>query len=135
MNDKEKLIISKLVSLANKQQKLIHKLAQQALPPDSIPTSGTTFTEGKSPTLPSHLSPTALKPAAPTKDESAAILQHLPTAIKGNLADLTVHDGQVSIKWKTPVPDAAFNAVTKTVQNLQQQNVLSGKNYKVVEKA
>jgi hypothetical protein len=129
-----KKIIEKLVKIAHNQQKIIHKLAQ-ALPPDSLPTSGTTYTPGSVPGPAPAPAPTSAKPAAPTHTEAKAIINSLPADVKNQMVTLEVHNGQVMVKWKAPVSDATFNTVTKTVQNLQQQNVLPGTNYKVVEKA
>jgi hypothetical protein len=131
MNDKEKLILNKLVSLANKQQKLIHKLAQQVPPPG---TPEVTVPNQAAPPGPAAAPPaTALKPNATNKNEAGTIINSLPPAIKNHLVTLEVHDGQVKVKWKSPVSDAVFNVVTKTVQNLQNTNALPGKNYKVTE--
>jgi hypothetical protein len=130
-----KKIIEKLVKIAHNQQKIIHKLAQQALPPDSVPTSSSAYTPDVPPAPSPAPSPTGVNPGAPTHTEAKAIINNLPPAVKQQLVTLEVHNGQVMVKWKAPVNDAVFNAVTKTVQNLQQQNVLSGTNYKVVEKA
>jgi hypothetical protein len=129
-----KKIIEKLVKIAHNQQKIIHKLAQ-ALPPDSVPTSGTSYNPGPPPGPVPAPAPTGASPGAPTHTEAKAIINSLPADVKNQLVTLEVHNGQVMVKWKAPVSDAAFNAVTKTVQNLQQQNVLPGSNYKVVEKA
>lgn len=132
MNDKEKLILNKLASLVGKQQKLIHKLAQQHLPGDGdlvLPDQPTP--PGPAPEPP----PTGAKPVQPSKTEEKTILDNLPLAIKQHLVDLTVNNGQVIVKWKTPVQDTVFNTVIKTVQTLQQKNMLPGKNYKVVESA
>jgi hypothetical protein len=130
-----KKIIEKLVKIAHNQQKIIHKLAQ-ALPPDSVPTSGTTYTPGAPPAPAPAPTPGATAPgAAPTHTEAKAILNSLPADVKNKLVNLEVHNGQVTVQWKVPVQDATFNAVQKTVQNLQQQNVLPGTSYKVVEKA
>ena len=128
-----KKIIETLVKIAQTQQRAIHKLAQ-ALPPDSIPTSETSFTPGSStsapPADPAHLP----KPVSPVKTEAKVILDSLPDATKQQLAVLEVHDGHVLVKWKAPVNSATFNSVTQTVQNLQGKNALPGKSYKVVEK-
>jgi hypothetical protein len=130
-----KKIIEKLVKIAHNQQKIIHKLAQ-ALPPDSVPTSGTTYTPGVSPSpAPAPTPGNAVPGTAPTHTEAKAIINSLPADVKSQLVNLEVHNGQVMVKWKVPVPAATFNAVQKTVQNLQQQNVLPGSSYKVVEKA
>jgi hypothetical protein len=129
-----KKIIEKLVKIAHNQQKIIHKLAQ-ALPPDSVPTSSSAYTPGAPPSPAPAPTPGAAVPgAAPTHTEAKAIINSLPADVKNQLVTLEVHNGQVVVKWKAPVQDATFNAVTKTVQNLQQQNVLPGTNYKVVEK-
>jgi hypothetical protein len=128
-----KKIIEKLVRIAHSQQKIIHKLAQQALPPDSLPTSGTTFPPGQSvpPVVPP--APVPLKPAEPTKTEAKAIIDNLPAPIREHLVQLEVHNGQVKVRWKSPVSQNVFNVVTKTVQDLQNKNVLPGKSYQVTE--
>jgi hypothetical protein len=127
-----KKIIEKLVSLANKQQQLIYKLAQQQ---GQVPPPGEVDARMSLPDQAAPPPPTALSPVAPSKTEARTIINSLPPAIQNHLVNLEVHNGQVLVKWKSPVSDAVFKAVTNAVQKLQQQNALPGASYKVVEKA
>lgn len=111
MDSKDKLIIEKLFKIAQNQQKIITKLAQQqvAVPPQSLPHGAT-----------------------PTTHESQAILQALPANVKAVIANIEVHGGDVLVRFKPGQDsDAAFNAVQQAVTSLQQQNVLQFPHYNV----
>lgn len=112
MDTKDKLIIQKLFKIAQNQQKIISKLAQQqvsAPPAQSLP-QGT----------------------APTTHEAQAITQALPANVKPVVAHLEVRGGDVLVRFKPGQDsDMAFNAIQQVVTNLQQQNVLQQPRYNV----
>src|SRR5271155_2791612 len=103
MDSKEKLIIQKLFKIAQNQQKIITKLAQQQVTaPQSLPQG-----------------------AAPTTHEAQAITQALPQNVRPSIAHIEVHGGDVLVSFKPGQDsDAVFNAVQQVVTNLQQQNIL-----------
>lgn len=111
-NDKD--IIKKLLRIAENQQKIITKLAQ---------------------TLPNDLGHDS-----PTKKEALAILSALPPAVRGMVDQLEVHQkpdvNEVKVKFVAGKNSPqAFNAIQKTVQDLQNKNVLAGQSYKITEVA
>lgn len=111
-NDKD--IIKKLLRIAENQQKIITKLAQgqQSLP----------------------------SPDSPTKKEALSILSALPPAVRSVIEQLEVHKGrdadEVKVRFiagkSSPM---AFSAIQRTVQDLQNKNVLAGQSYKITEVA
>lgn len=110
-NNKE--IISKLFKIVARQQEVITKLAQ-ALPP-------------------AHL-----KPAEPTKREAEAILGALPQPVRAVVENMTVTpqgDGNiVKIRWVANKGSAqAFQAIQRTITDLQNKNVLPGASYSIIE--
>lgn len=150
MNDNEK--VKKLYEVVAKQQKIITALvkrAQAAAPAhrDEV-THGLDGTQ-VDPTR-GHSAPiTKMTPdkAAPntgalTRDlEGEAILKVLPPVVKAALKTVQVgpsrdpsFDKVVKVFFHPGKDsDAAFNAVQKVVSALQQQNVLKGKNYQIVQ--
>jgi len=58
----QKKVLEKLLKIAENQQKIIMKLAQGAMPPDSLPTGGSTFTPGQDPGPAPAPSPDRLDP-------------------------------------------------------------------------
>jgi hypothetical protein len=136
MNDNEKLLLNKLASLVGKQQKIIAKLAQ-ALPPDSLPTSGATVTPGHAapgaaPPPPMHLAPNKAR-----KDPAVLILQKLPINIRSLLmgSQVEVHGNNVTALAKPDQPDHTLDAiqstVTQVVTHLAENNVLPPGQYNV----
>jgi hypothetical protein len=111
-DDKE--LIKKLFKIAENQQKIITKLAQ---------------------TLPNKL-----EPGSPTKKEALSILSALPPAVRAVVDQLEVHQGadanDVRVRFVAGKSSPqAFNAIQKTVQDLQTKNVLAGLSYKITEVA
>lgn len=120
-NDKD--IIKKLVKIAANQQKIINKLAQEMAQQ-----------------TPSGAPPNRLEPGSPTKKEAQAILGALPPQVRAAVSQLEVHQGadanEVKVRF---VPgkgsSMVFSALQRTIQSLQQSNVLSGSSYKITEVA
>lgn len=110
-----KKVIEKLLSIAEKQQKIIQKLAQT--PGNGLP-------------------PQALEPSQPTLREADVILHALPTNVRPLVARLEVHGQDVLVQFVPgKASDPAFAAVQNTVSNLQQQNVLQRPSYNVKQVA
>jgi hypothetical protein len=112
---KDKEIINKMFTILAKQQEVITKLAQ-ALPP-------------------AHL-----QPAEPTKREAEAILNALPQQVRAvveNIAVIPGRDGNlVKIRYVGNRGSAqAFQAIQRTVTDLQKKNVLAGQTYTLQELA
>jgi hypothetical protein len=104
---KDKLLIKKLANIVMNQQKIISKLAQnyQELP-------------------------TAHDAQNVTKREADVIVGSLPPVAKSAVERIEVHNNEVRVRFHPGKDsDAAFNAVEKTVQNLQASNMLPGTNY------
>jgi len=132
-----KKIIETLVKIASNQQKIIHKLAQQQLPPDSLPTSQVGVSGGhpQAPAAPppaTSLAPN--KPPAGAKSEGDMIRDALPADAKGSVAAIHVTQGNVAVSFKPGhASQSNYDAVLATVKKLQNTNPpqLPGKNYKV----
>ncbi len=115
----EKAVIQKLLKIAESQQKIITKLAQGYQAP----------AQKVEPKLPPHGS------------ESNAVLTALPEAVRLMVNRLEVHPGlgmgqpgDVKVQFKPGKSSSdAFATVQKTVEQLQNSNVLPLKNYKVEE--
>lgn len=106
-----KKVIAQLIKIAEKQQKIINRLAQAA-PAGSEP-------------APQHL-----EPATTTKRPAEAILAALPP--NSGVQILEVHGEEVKVRAKPGAnQQAVYNAVFKTVTQLQQSNVLQGSSYKI----
>jgi hypothetical protein len=121
-----KKILESLVKIAHNQQKIIHKLAQQQ--------SATSFTPGKEQALTAP--PNTVIPTQPIvhKDAATAIIQALGHFYTDALTGLSVDPSknQVNVSFKPgKATQANYDHVMKTVQNLQNSNVLMGGPYKV----
>jgi hypothetical protein len=126
-----KKVIEQLIKIAEKQQRAIEKLAQ-ALPPDSLPTSGISYVPGKDPTPPAAPPPTGAAPAAPSKREAETILTSLPANLKAVVANVEVHGSAVYITFQPgKASQAAFDGVKMLVQQLQNANKLPQQSYQV----
>ena len=107
-------IIKKLLKIAENQQKIITKLAQ--------------------------VLPDRLEPGSPNKKEAMAILEALPPVVRSMVNQLEVHMrpdvNEVKVRFMAGKSSPqAFNAIQKTVQDLQTKNVLAGQSYKITEVA
>jgi hypothetical protein len=119
-----KKIIEKLIKIAEKQQKIIEKLAQQAELTVGDPKASA------APTAPAATSLTP-NPTAP-KREADTILASLPVNLKPAVALLEVHGGTVSVKFKPgQATQQNYDAVKNLVQQLQTANKLPGQTYNV----
>lgn len=98
----QKKIIEQLVKIAEKQQKLINKLAQQRLgdpgappPPQSLPT-----------------------PPHPNLDVGKTVLDALPPQVKPAIKALIPKGDTLEVSFAGAPNQAALDAVTHTVQKL-----------------
>lgn len=137
MSDKD--VLKKLLKIAEKQQKIITKLAQQVNGPVPIETPHSFYPEHpKAPPL-APVEPGT--PVHPNTREAETILASLPPQVAPMVQVLEVHpskdptfDGEVRVRFVPgKASDQAFNAVQKTVQNLVNRNLLPGANYNVKE--
>ncbi len=107
-----KKVIAQLIKIADKQQKIINRLAQALPAPDA------------------QEAPQHLEPATSTKRPAEAILAALPP--NSGVQILEVHGEEVKVKVKPGAnQQAVYNIVSKTVTSLQQSNVLQGSSYKI----
>lgn len=120
----DRSVLEKLLKIAENQQKIIMKLAQNYQAPAN----------NLEPNQAVHRS---------LNDDAIVILHALPPAAKVAVKDLTVHsstepgfDGEVRVIFQpNRGSDEAFKAVQNTVQKLQTSNLLQGKSYIVKEVA
>lgn len=119
MSDKE--VLKKLLKIAENQQKIITKLAQQVNGPAQEFSA----------------------PVHPNTREAETILASLPPQVSPLVETLEVHpsndgtfDGEVRVKFAPgKASDAAFKAIQKTVENLVNRNMLPGATYAVKQVA
>jgi len=110
-NDKE--LIKKLFAIAEKQQKIITKLAQ-ALPASTDPP-------------PQHLDPVKIQ-----KRPAKAVLDALPAATRNAIVNLEEHGDEMWIRFKPgQTTQRNYDIVLKTMQDLSDKNVLQ-RAYKLV---
>ncbi|CAM6006397.1 unnamed protein product [Sphagnum balticum] len=123
-----KKIIEKLIKIAENQQKIINKLAQNQ--PSEV---HTTFTPGAT-TTPKPTPPAAgMHPNVATKNLPAgAILAKLPPAVISLLtgSQIEVHDKTITALVKPGQSDQVLDHIQQIVQNVAQQ-VLPPGQYKV----
>lgn len=129
-----KKILEALAKIATNQQKILHKLAQ-ALPPDSLPTSKVEVTDGHQAGQVSEPPANDLSAKLQHQDPTKAIVSALGDFYTKTLNGLSVDasKNQVNVSFRAgQATQANYNHVTKTIQNLQNSNVLMGGPYKVV---
>lgn len=122
-----KKVLQMLVKIADNQQKIINKLAQaQGLPPDSLPTSQVSVTEGHGQQQAAPPPPTKLDPAKTQHEPDKALWNALPPPLQGTLAGPpSVAGGAMTVKFKPgQATQANYNAVLKHLQELTNKNVI-----------
>lgn len=120
-----KKVIEKLIRIAENQQKIIMKLAQaQGLPPDSLPTSGTTFGGGKEAPPTSEPPPQSLEPARTQKTPAKVFIEAMTPQQKATLAVFPeAHGNEMRVKFKPgQATQANYDSLLKLLQNLTNQN-------------
>lgn len=130
-----KKVIEKLIKIAEKQQKIIEKLAQQAgLPPDSLPTSSVDMSGGHPAPVSAPPPPADLKPHTPKQfgGEGQVIMQALPPNVQAVVNSIQVSSGAVNVSFKAGgATQANYNVVLNAVKQLQASGKLMGSSYKV----
>lgn len=114
-----KKVLQLLVRIADKQQKIINKMAQQNTDlvvqdkPQAAPVNTTP-------------PPTALKPATPSKaDPSQALLAALPPNVKATVNNIRVQGPDMHVQFAPgKATQANYDAVMKTLQGLINQRVI-----------
>jgi hypothetical protein len=125
-----KKVIEQLIKIADKQQKIIERLAQAV----QLPGSGDVgISGGKDPGAVNPAPPAAhLVPQDAGKHDSDLILAALPPAVKPAVAKLEVVAPDVMVTFHPgKATQQAYDAVKQTVHGLQVANKLSGKTYNV----
>lgn len=113
----QKKVIEKLLKIAENQQKIIIKLAQQALPPDSLPTGGATFSGGTDPHSAGNALPDHLHHNNPSKsDLQSKILAKNPQLANVISSIVYGEAGTVNVSFKPGQgTQANYDAVLKAV--------------------
>lgn len=120
-----KKIIEKLIKIAENQQKIIMKLAQaQGLPPDALPTGGSTFGGGHEMPTATQPPPQHLEPSGTQKNPEAVFYGAMTPAQRGLLAAAPVtRDNQMQIRFKPgQATQPNYDGLLKLLQNLTNQN-------------
>jgi hypothetical protein len=129
-----KKVIEKLIKIAENQQKIITKLAQQAgLPPDSLPTSQVSMSGGQHQAPPSPPSPQDLKPRTlPHQDLQSMVLGANPK-LSGAVASIAyAGPGQINVSFKPgQATQPNYDAVLATVQKLENDQKIQPAGHKV----
>ena len=128
----QKKVLEKLLKIAENQQKIIVKLAQ-ALPPEALPTSGTTFTPGQA--APAASQPPA-QHMAPKKvehqDLQAMVLAANPKLSAAIASVAYGGPGQITVSFKpSQATQANYDAVLATVQKLENEQKIQPAGHKV----
>lgn len=115
-------VLQQLIKIANNQQKVINKLAQQ-LPNSEV----TTFTPGKSWT-PNDPTKQHLSPSMMTKRPAQLILDALDPRVLALLvgSKVEVHENNVTALTKAGLKDATLDAVQKHVLNTVKRVLPAG---------
>lgn len=142
MNEKE--AIKTLIRIAENQQKIITKLAQElgqaGGPSHTNPDPALPFVPGDAPpdnTAPTHADPAHAAPKNQNESDANAILHALPPALKSAISVVEVHasrdpafDGEIRVRFAPgKASAAAFKALESVVKSLQKSNVLKGASY------
>jgi hypothetical protein len=122
-----KKAFEKLVKIAENQQKIIEKMAQQISDNTDM-----ILGDQKAPDPVAPPPPTNLKATPPPKREADAILAALPPDLKSALKAVEVVGGNVSLKFlpgKATQPN--YDAIKAIIQQLQNGNKLPAQSYNV----
>jgi hypothetical protein len=125
-----KKVLEKLLRIAANQQKIIMKLAQAQgeLPPDSLPNSQVSMTEGQGAPPAAAPLPQRLDPAKTMKTPAKALLEALAPAVRQTVVTIEAHGGDMLVKFqpgKATQPN--YDAILKTLQDLTNKNVIQQK--------
>lgn len=119
----EKKVIEKLAEIVQKQQKIIMKLAQ-ALPPDALPTGGSSMTPGKEHMLGNEPPPTKLDPSKVVHDPAKVYYEAMSPAQRNLLAFAPqAVDSNMNIRFKpNQATQANYDSLFKLLKDLTSQN-------------
>jgi hypothetical protein len=128
----QKKVIEKLLKIAENQQKIITKLAQ-ALPPDSVPTSGATMTDGQSQAPASQPPPQNLKPNPQQHKDIQALVLGANPKLSASVASVAYGGpGQINVSFKPgQATQSNYDAVLATIQGLEQAQKIQPAGHKV----
>ncbi len=118
-----KKVIEKLIRIAENQQKIIMKLAQ-ALPPDSLPNSGSTFGGGHEAAPVSEPAPTKLEPTKVEKTPAKVFIEAMSPQQKATLAVFPeAHGNEMKVRFKPgQATQANYDSLLKLLQSLTSAN-------------
>jgi hypothetical protein len=129
-----KKVIEKLIKIAENQQKIIVKLAQQAgLPPDSLPTSQVSMTEGQHAPTPTQPPPQDLKPRTLTHQSLQAMVLGANPKLSNAVASIAyAGPGQINVSFKPgQATQPNYDAVLATVQKLENEQKIQPAGHRV----
>ena len=131
-----KKVIETLLKIASNQQKIIVRLAQQqGLPPDSLPNSSVSVTDGQQAPPSAPPPPTKLEPAKTQKMPARTLIEALPPAVKQGLVNIEARGSDLLVKFHPgKATQANYDVILKTLQDLTNKNVIQQAfNLKVVQ--
>ena len=133
-----KKVLQKLLKIAENQQKMIMKLAQDkgALPPDSLPNSQVSVTDNSKPAPPTDTPPAGSKPSEYTKTPNKSLYDNLPPTVKPAVRHVNPPSGNEMqvIFYPGKLNQKNWDAVLAAYQGLLDGNVKGHKiftNYKL----
>ena len=120
-----KKVIEKLLRIAANQQKIIMKLAQaQGLPPDSLPNSQVSMTEGQGAPPATQPPPQSLEPTKTQKTPAKAFYEAMTPQQKGMLVGGPEAQGSdMKVRFKPgQATQPNYDSLLKLLQTLTSQN-------------
>lgn len=120
-----KKVLEKLLKIAENQQKIIVKLAQQqGLPPDALPTGGATIGGGKEHQLGSEPPPQHLDPTKIEHQPAKVFLEAMTPQQKALLATgPEAHGNEMRVKFKPgQATQPNYDGLLALLRTLTQQN-------------
>lgn len=123
----QKKVLEKLLKIAANQQKIIMKLAQ-ALPPDALPTSGTTFTPGQGAPPAAAPAPTSARPDAPPHQDLQAMMFAANPNLQHAVSSVAfAGPGAINVSFKEgQATQPNYDAVLATVKKLESERKIQG---------
>lgn len=122
-----KKVIEKLIKIAQKQQKIIEKLAQDGTRPVEFTVGDAPANLGQAPAAAPNPNPPAtnLKPSTAPKTAKRTIWEALPHNVQAALFDLREAGNEMHVRFKPgQQTQANYDAVLKTMQDLTNKNML-----------
>lgn len=128
-----KKAIETLIKIAERQQKIILKLAQaQGLPPDALPNSQVSVTDNQQPKPSTDTPPAELKPASPSKVPSKLLFDTVNAKMPGVLRHVNPPRGNEMQLVFAPgkLTQSNYDSILKVYQGLLNSNQIMT-NYKL----